>query len=128
MQNVKEENEDLISYAARVNRHCEIFLLSKCTADNLKCLLFVNGLKCKNDQEYKVRLLQLLDSESEQNPLTLDNLVAEIERINSLKNDIATKESNQPKVNAVDNFIQKGNSKVIKLIKCQDDHAGNVET
>ena len=40
ISNIKREDEDIISYAAKVNRHCENFLLNKCTANNFKCLIF----------------------------------------------------------------------------------------
>ena len=55
---MKREDEDVISYAAKVNRHCENFLVIKCTADNFKCLIFVNGLSSQKDQEYKARLVE----------------------------------------------------------------------
>ncbi|XP_037810815.1 uncharacterized protein K02A2.6-like isoform X2 [Lucilia sericata] len=103
--NVKKEDEDIISYAAKVNRHCENFLINKCTADNFKCLIFVNGLSSHKDQEYKARLLTLLESETEQNQLNLDNLVAEVERINSLKRDVSTNEN--PNVNSVHSSKQR---------------------
>ncbi|XP_037806223.1 uncharacterized protein K02A2.6-like [Lucilia sericata] len=103
--NVKKEDEDIISYAAKVNRHCENFLINTCTADNFKCLILVNGLSSHKDQEYKARLLTLLESETEQNQLNLDNLVAEVERINSLKRDVSTKEN--PNVNIVHSSKQR---------------------
>lgn len=43
--------------------------------------MFVNGLKLQNDQEDKSRLLTMLDSETDDKPLTLNNLVAETERM-----------------------------------------------
>lgn len=39
-------------YAANVNRHRENFLLSKRTADNFKCLIFVNGLKSPRTKSF----------------------------------------------------------------------------
>lgn len=107
MQMVRGESEDVISYAAKVNRLCEQFLLNNCTTDNFKCLMFVNGLKCQKFQEYKSRLLTLLDSETNTNPLTLDHLVAEIERINTLKRDTATNEHREMQVNAVSDVKNK---------------------
>ena len=57
------------------------------------------------DQEYKARLLTLLESETEQNQLNLDNLVAEVERLNSLKREISTKEN--PNVNFIHSSKQR---------------------
>lgn len=93
MQNVRGEMDDIVSYAAIVNRHCENFLLSKCSADNFKCLIFVNGLKKERDQEIKARLLNMLEGETETAPITIDKLVAEIQRIESLKRDVNVEEN-----------------------------------
>ena len=76
ISNIKREDEDIISYASKVNRQCEIFLINKYTAGNFKCPVFVNGLSSQKDQEYKARLLFLVESKPEQNQLSLDNLVA----------------------------------------------------
>ena len=45
----KSEGEDFVSYAARVNKSCEKFDVTKCTADDFKVLMFVGGLNAPQD-------------------------------------------------------------------------------
>jgi transposase InsO family protein len=52
-----EENEDFDSYAARINLKCEKFDIAKCTVDDFKVLMFVQGL---NKSQYALTLEKLL--------------------------------------------------------------------
>lgn len=101
MQYQNGENEDIVTYAANINKKCEQFAFEKCTKDNFKCLMFVNGLQSTQHQDIRARLLKMLDAETEQNPITIDHLVAEIQNIKSLKSDIAMGEQKQIHVNAI---------------------------
>ncbi|XP_036340663.1 uncharacterized protein K02A2.6-like [Rhagoletis pomonella] len=105
IQNVRMNDEEVITYAARVNRLCENFNLRDCTGNNFKCLMFVHGMQSASDEDLRARLLSLLDSETSERPLTIDNLVAEIQRIKNLKND-ALVCANPTKVQAVSEHKQ----------------------
>ncbi|XP_017469086.1 PREDICTED: uncharacterized protein K02A2.6-like [Rhagoletis zephyria] len=71
LQNVRLE-EDIVKYAARVNKLCENFSLRECTVDNFKCLMFVHGIQSVRDEELRARLLSMLDSETNDRQLTID--------------------------------------------------------
>ncbi|XP_017476105.1 PREDICTED: uncharacterized protein K02A2.6-like isoform X2 [Rhagoletis zephyria] len=105
IQNVRMNDEEVITYAARVNRLCENFNLRDCTGNNFKCLMFVHGMQSASDEDLRARLLSMLDSETSERPLTIDNLVAEIQRIKNLKND-ALVCANPTKVQAVSEHKQ----------------------
>lgn len=40
---MKDDEQDYITYAVNVNKHCEEFKLAELSADNFKCLVFVQG-------------------------------------------------------------------------------------
>ncbi|XP_036334786.1 uncharacterized protein K02A2.6-like [Rhagoletis pomonella] len=105
IQNVRMNDEEVITYAARVNRLCENFNLRDCTGNNFKCLMFLHGMQSASDEDLRARLLSMLDSETSERPLTIDNLVAEIQRIKNLKND-ALVCANPTKVQAVSEHKQ----------------------
>ncbi|CAL1672928.1 unnamed protein product [Lasius platythorax] len=58
----KKEGEDYDSYAARVNVKCEKFEVKKCSADDLKMLVFVKGLNKAQDAAALKKLLEKLDT------------------------------------------------------------------
>lgn len=68
----KGQREDYITFASIVNKYCDNFRLSELSADNFKCLIYVQGLVSTKDAEMRRRILTKL--ESEQN-LSLQKLV-----------------------------------------------------
>lgn len=48
---VKNDSEKFADYAERINKECEKFDLQNFTMDNLKVLLFINGLRSNNGVE-----------------------------------------------------------------------------
>lgn len=96
----KHDSEDFAQYASRVNKHCERFDVTRCTSDELKAQIFVNGLRSQQDSLILEKLLAKLDTESSQlaslktepeqaafKRLNLQDLINEAERIICLKND-----------------------------------------
>lgn len=45
----KKDSEDYLTFASVVNKHCDDFKLTELTTDNLKCLIFVQGLVSTKD-------------------------------------------------------------------------------
>lgn len=100
---VKSDDEDFIKYAARVNKSAEKFDIKGCTADDLKVLLFVSGLKNPSDSLILEKLLAKVDAQHVQyealaddearatfRKLNLNDLVNEAQRILCLKKDKST--------------------------------------
>ena len=44
MNLTRKDNEDYITFASVVNKHCDDFKLSEMSANNTICLIFVQGL------------------------------------------------------------------------------------
>ena len=91
MNVTRREEDDYTTYASIVNKHCDDFKLEELSADNFKCLIFVQGLVLNKDSEIRRRVLNKL--ESEQN-LTLQNLAEDCERFVALKQDSRDIEEN----------------------------------
>ena len=49
--NLVRKQEDFTIFAAIVNKHCDDFKLAESSADNFKCLIFVQGLVAAKDIE-----------------------------------------------------------------------------
>jgi RNase H-like domain found in reverse transcriptase len=99
----KDDSENFTDFAARINKHGEKFDVTHCTADDLKVLLFVSGLKSPQDSIILEKLLSRVDTQYvalEAAPddatralihkLTLKDLVNEAQRLISLKLDKST--------------------------------------
>ena len=59
---VWEENEDFTVFATKVNKGCDDFKLAELSADNLKCLVFCQGLISPKDAEVRRIVLNKLKS------------------------------------------------------------------
>lgn len=99
----KEDSEDFVQFAARINKNGEKFDIARCTSDDLKVLLFVSGLKCSQDSLILEKLLAKIDAvhikleaatteeaRAAIPKLTLQDLVNEAQRLISLKQDKTT--------------------------------------
>ena len=69
-------------FAATVNKHCNNFKLEDLTADDFKCLIFVQGLVSARDAEIRHRVLTKLENEQ---GLTLKKLAEDCQRVVSVK-------------------------------------------
>uniref|UniRef100_A0A182HJH6 Peptidase A2 domain-containing protein n=1 Tax=Anopheles arabiensis TaxID=7173 RepID=A0A182HJH6_ANOAR len=84
---VKTEADDIISYAAKVNRACEDSEFHNMKADHFKCLVFICGLKGQTYADIRARLLCRIDAETADAPITLQNLVDDFQKLVNLKAD-----------------------------------------
>ena len=87
LQLTKSESEDVITYGGKVNRACEDFEFSKVKIDQFKCLIFVCGLKSPRYADIRARLLSRIEAETADNPVTLQTLIDEFQRLVNLKAD-----------------------------------------
>ena len=87
----KKSSEDHLTFACRLNKACVDFELSKMGEEQLKCLLFVCGLKDESDKDMRTRMLARIEDKPD---VTLQQLSAECHRIVNLKRDSAMIESN----------------------------------
>ena len=49
----RKEGKDYTTFASEVNKHCDDFKLAELSADNLKCLIFMQGLVSAKDTKIK---------------------------------------------------------------------------
>lgn len=98
LKNVKDENEDFITYAGRVNKLCERFQCNRMSTQQFKCLIFIIGLQSTSYMEVRRQLISMLDTNNE---ISLEKLTSEVQRMLTLKNDAGMVEEQKPKVNAV---------------------------
>ena len=78
------EDMNFRSYATMVNRMCELAQVDLLTKEQIKCLLFVSGMKKQAHSDFRTRLLQKLEL---QTSCTLEDLCNECEHILSLRKD-----------------------------------------
>ncbi|XP_055523196.1 uncharacterized protein K02A2.6-like [Wyeomyia smithii] len=86
LQIARNQSEDHIAYACRVNKSCVEFELGKLSEEQFKCLVYVCGLKAKSDAEIRARLLSKIE---ERTDVTLEQLSEECQRLHNLKHDNA---------------------------------------
>ncbi|XP_018317261.1 uncharacterized protein K02A2.6-like [Mycetomoellerius zeteki] len=94
MNTVKFQHEDFIAYAAQINKKCEDFQISKITANQFKCLIFVCGLRSPIDADIRIKLLNLIDSKLD--TLTIEDLTVECQRLLNLKADTSLVQNAKP--------------------------------
>ena len=83
----KDDQQDYLTFAATVNKHCNDFKLADLTADDFKCLIFVQGLVSAEDAEIRCRVLTKLEKEQ---GLALKKLAEDCQRVVSIKSDSKT--------------------------------------
>ena len=80
----KEDQQDYLTFVAKVNKHCNDFKLADLTADNFKCLIFTQGLVSAEDAEIGRHVLAKLENKQ---GLTLKKLAEDCQRVVSVKSD-----------------------------------------
>ena len=80
----KRDSGDYLGFASVVNKNCDDFKLGEFSADNIKCLIFVQGLVSAKDGEIRRRVLSKLENEPD---LTLQKLAEDCQRIVSVRKD-----------------------------------------
>ena len=78
------EEDDFITFASIVNKHCDDFKLSELSADNFRSLIFTQGLISAKDAEIRRRVLNKLENEPN---LTLQQIAEDCQRFISVKQD-----------------------------------------
>ena len=77
MNLTRKDSEDYTTFASVVNKHCDDFKLSELSANNFKCLIFVQGLVSAKDAE--IRRTVLNEGENEPN-LALQQIAGDCQR------------------------------------------------
>uniref|UniRef100_W6NFE6 Gag-pol polyprotein n=1 Tax=Haemonchus contortus TaxID=6289 RepID=W6NFE6_HAECO len=109
-----QDNVPFRDYANTIKRMDEDAALKEMGYTSMKTLQFVAGLQDPSLREIRLRMLRRLDTQAEDAPLTIEDLVAECENITALKVDNANMEGSHD-VHAV----QKNN---VKCFKCGGPH------
>ena len=63
----KEETDDIVTYAGKVNTQCELFKLKYLSVDMFKCYIFVQGLTAPRDKDLRSRILSIMEQDPEMN-------------------------------------------------------------
>ena len=80
----KRDSDDYLGFASDVNKNWDDFKLGELSADNLKCLIFAQGLVSAKDAEIRRRVLSKLENEPD---LTLQKLAEDCQRIVNVRKD-----------------------------------------
>ena len=83
-RNLTKKEEDFTTFVSVVNKHCNNFRLAELSADNFKCLIFVQGLLSIIDAEIRRRILNKLEDEPN---ITLSQITEDCQRYCSVKQD-----------------------------------------
>ncbi|XP_053681613.1 uncharacterized protein K02A2.6-like [Sabethes cyaneus] len=97
-QTAKEDSDDYLAYSCKVNKACVDFKLSELTEEQFKCLIYICGLKSKDDSEIRMRLINKLNDATD---LTLQQVVEQCNSLVNLKQDTVLVENSSSVVNAV---------------------------
>lgn len=104
----KQEDEDFITYAGKVNAHCESFNLKDLKEDMFKSLIFVQGLTASKDKDIRSRILSIMNQDTE---ITLQKVTEECQKLLNLKQDNTSIEGK--------NFEEKNmEKKMERVMKC----------
>ncbi|XP_062703691.1 uncharacterized protein K02A2.6-like [Aedes albopictus] len=87
-QLAKNDADDYVTYAGKVNKTCEDFELNKITSDQFKSLVFICGLHSTKDADIRTRLLSKLETNVDED-CKLESLITECQRLQNLKHDTA---------------------------------------
>ena len=61
LQIEKGDGDDIVTHAGRVNQECQRFV-QELSSDQFKCLIFVCGLKSPRNAEYRLKLLNKIET------------------------------------------------------------------
>ena len=83
----KDGQQDYLTFATIVSKHCNDFKLADLTADDFKCLIFTPSLVSTEDAEIRRRVLIKLENEQ---GLILTKLAEDCQRVVSVKSESKT--------------------------------------
>ena len=75
---IKEDDEDFVAYAGKVNAQCERFKLKDLKEDMFKCLIFVSGLTSNKNKVIRSKILTMLEQDTE---ITLQKVSEECQKL-----------------------------------------------
>nr|CDJ91861.1 Integrase domain containing protein [Haemonchus contortus] len=109
-----QDNVPFRDYANTIKRMDEEAALKEMDYTSMKTLQFVAGLQDPSLREIRLRMLRRLDTQPEDAPLTIEDLVAECENITALKVDNANMEASHD--------VHAGQKKKVICSKCGEPH------
>ncbi|XP_035900492.1 uncharacterized protein K02A2.6-like [Anopheles stephensi] len=127
LQMVKESHEEYRAYACRVNKKVVEAKLAGIAEEEIKCLLYVCGLKGDADADIRVRLLSKMEDNVN---ITLDQLCGESQRLLNLRQDSKLISTASQEVRAVrksvkdfrSNPVRDKEQKAVSCWLCGDKH------
>ena len=109
MNITRKDDEDYITFASVVNKHSDDFKLSELNDNNLKCLIFVQGLVSNKDADIRGSVLNKLENEPN---LTLQQIAEDFERFVKVHQD--SKDIEESGISYIENMQQKQNQSTTK--------------
>ena len=117
----KEETDDIVTYAGKVNALCELFKLKDLSVDMFKCYIFVQGLTTPRDKDLRSRILSIMEQDPEMN---LQKVTEECQKLINVKRDttrIEGKVTSQVQVVKQKTFL-KNKGKSFECWSCAGSH------
>ena len=117
----KEETDDIVTYAGKVNALCELFKLKDLSVDMFKCYIFVQGLTAPRDKDLRSRILSIMEQDPEMN---LQKVTKECQKLINVKRDttrIEGKVTSQVQVVKQKTFL-KNKGKSFECWSCAGSH------
>ena len=106
---IKEDDEDFVAYARKINAQCERFKLKDLKEDMFKCLIFVQGLTSNKDKVIQSKILTILEQDAE---ITLQKVSEECQKLINIRWDnICIEEKNIDRINKVSDNKERKESK-----------------
>ena len=130
LNTVKDNQQDFLTFAASVNKLFNDFTLAELTADDLKCLIFPQGLVSAEDAEVRWRILTKLENEQ---GLTLQKLAENCQRVISVKCDSkmieesGVAQSRKIRSKSIAYFRQKDKRQIICAKYCNKQNANRLK-
>ena len=81
----KEETDDIVTYAGKVNALFELFKLKDLSVDMFKCYIFVQGLTAPRDKDLRSGILSIMEQDPEMN---LQKVTEKCQKLINVKRDI----------------------------------------
>lgn len=108
MEVEKQPHETFSVYAARVNKLADEFKFNELTFEQLKCLIYIVGLRKSSDVDIKTKLLMML--ENDPTKATIQSFLEECNKIICIKQDANTTHQS-PQSSSVKKIKQKGKAR-----------------
>ena len=117
----KEEIDDIVSYAGKINAQRELFKSKDLSVDMFKCYIFVQGLTALRDKDLRSRILSIMEQDPEMN---LQKVTEECQKSINVKRDttrIEGKVTSQVQVVKQKTFL-KNKGKSFECWSCAGSH------